>query len=171
MTYQEDILKKYKSCKTLEIALERAKNETIYLSRFESYLRKDSSGCHIWKGSSRKHPTGRPFPQYGAGGGGADVRRFVWAMAGKEPLLRSECLFNACGDDLCVNVEHLKIVKVSTITRDAQARARRKLTWKQVEEIRKKYSGESTLRELGKEYGMPFQQIQKIVTHQIYAEE
>lgn len=81
------------------------------------------------------------------------------------------CLKPICGDARCVNPKHLQPVGLGTITRDAQARASRKLTWKQAQEIRDKYKGDKTLREIGREYGMSFQQIQSIVTYRTYAEE
>jgi hypothetical protein len=155
-----------KKAVTLELALVKAASDPSYLSRFQTYIRYDpDTDCDIWKGSCRGD-----VPQYSAGRGGADARKLVWYMAGME-IPSGDCLKPKCGDNRCVNVKHLKLVKIGSIIRDTNARARRKLTWTQAQEIREKYKGDMTLRELGKEYGASFQQIQQIVTFKTYAEE
>lgn len=77
-----------------------------------------------------------------------------------------------CRVPACVNPSHLEAV-----TRSVNARrgtAGKVLTWEQVREIRRRYrrgSADANTYTLGREYGVTFSAIARIVTHQTWVEE
>lgn len=161
----------------LKIALKKARKDPSYLSRLKSYIQPGATPvgsvdtvCHNWTRSSRSNGSAHSYPQYSAGPGGVDARRLIWALAGKR-IPNSHRLQMKCENNKCVRLEHIYTVHVAKFNAKV-SKKNRKLSWGQVQAIRKLYAaGNITLRELGENYGVPFQQIHKIVAHETYKEE
>ena len=68
-----------------------------------------------WNGAKRRGRFGRFYGQFYVGGGreGAQymgAHRFAWELATGDQLSYGHTILQTCGNTLCVNYEHLKMV-------------------------------------------------------------
>ena len=132
----------------------------------------DENGCHLW--TAYTQPNG--YGQFWYSGRMVKAHRYAAGMVDWPPEIVTRHL---CNVPACVNPEHLTFGSHADNMRDMVEAERQakgthsgtaKLTEEQVLEIRRRYAdGGVTYRSLGRDYGVGFKAISKIVRRERWA--
>jgi hypothetical protein len=113
----------------------------------------DLDGCWIWNG-------GRNKGGYGRATANKDAHVYMFEKL-RGPVPRGKELDHTCRKRACVNPDHLEPVTRAVNLRRGNGT---KLTWDQVNEIRKRYAtGSTSHRKLAKEYNVAYPTIQAVL--------
>jgi hypothetical protein len=82
-------------------------------ARFDKYVEKTATGCHIWRACRTSHGYG----QLRVNGHTRRAHRIAWALA-HGPIPRGKVVRHRCLNTSCVNVEHLKLGSQGTNVRE-----------------------------------------------------
>jgi len=139
----------------------------------------NKKGCKLWKGgvvSSRMHSANR-YGQFQVGKGKRKLaHRFAFELETGKPIPKGKILQHTCGNSLCCNVEHMKLVSHSEALAGKLPKGSKhwksKLSKRVIREIRRKYGyyGKDglTIKELAEKYNISESTVHSIVTRKIW---
>lgn len=129
--------------------------------------------CLEWKGKRDKLGYGR----FGISNGKSkEAHRVAYELfVGSIPI--GMCVCHTCDNRACVNPRHLwlgthKDNMLDKVEKGRNAKGethgKSKITWRQVDEIRRKYSTGTSIKELAKEFSMSTQNIRMIIKNKLW---
>lgn len=133
--------------------------------RFASKVEKVESGCHEWRSVIKRDGYGR-FYHDGKGQGAHRVAYQIYIG----PIPDGIVVMHVCDNRICVNPEHLRLGTLKENVADMDSKKRRgtksKVTYAQVEEIKKLYAERHSQKYIGRIYGIDQTTVSKILLGQ-----
>ncbi len=144
----------------------RAHHIFFMLTRPENRKRKGVTGaCLVWQGSVKGGaPTVTTLNSQQGRRLQVDARRYIIENPpkGRRRSLRT-IPENLCGNPLCVNVRHIRMVPKNPLSHQGQNHPRSKFTDQVIVRMVRDYNAGMTSREVGKKYGMHWTYVEQIM--------
>lgn len=120
------------------------------------YTVSPGTGCWRWHGAKTRNR----YPLFAANGTCRSARQVAWELHHGASVHASVRFASACGDDACVNPDHLRIVEADNWTH--------RLTYHEVREIRQRHASGTPRDQLLADYNLSLQSLDQVLTGVTY---